>query len=176
MDNIVLCGFMGAGKTVVGKELARLINYNFIDMDELIEQEQGVTINEIFKIYGEAYFRDLEHEMCKKIANMQKCIVSTGGGAMTYQRNVEAIKKRSKVFFLDSSYSVICERLESDATRPLFQDKAKAKKLYDQRKEKYLEAADYVIDGDMSITQTALAIVDTLKKGGKNEKNKSQNQ
>lgn len=175
MDNIVLCGFMGAGKTVVGKELAELINYKFIDMDELIEHEQEITINEIFQIYGEAYFRDLEHETCKKIANMQKCIVSTGGGTMTYQRNVEAIKKGSRVFFLDSSYSVICERLKNNDTRPLFQDKAKAKKLYDERKEKYFEAADYVINGNMSITQTALTIVDILKKGVKNEKIKSQN-
>ena len=168
-NNCVLCGFMGAGKTVVGKELAKLLNYNFIDMDEWIEQEQGMTINEIFKTYGEAYFRDLEHEMCKKIAHLQSCIVSTGGGTMTYQRNIEAIKKGSKIFFLDSSYSVICERLESDDTRPLFQDKDKAKKLYDERKEKYLKAADYVIDGNMSITQTALVIVDILKKGEKFE-------
>ena len=163
MDNIILCGFMGSGKTVVGKELADKLKFTFIDMDEQIEQEQGTTINEIFRIHGEEFFRDLEYEMCKKIASMQKCIVSTGGGAMTYKRNVDEIKKGSKVFFLDSSYSVICERLKSDDTRPLFQDKEKAKKLYDERKEKYIEAADYVINGDMSITETAQAIVDILK-------------
>ncbi len=166
MDNIVLCGFMGAGKTVVGKELAELLHYHFIDMDEWIEQEQGMTINEIFQTYGEAYFRDLEHQMCQKIAHLQGYIVSTGGGTMTYQRNVEAIKKGSRVFFLDASYAVICERLENDDTRPLFQDKTKAKKLYEERKVKYLEAADCVINGDLSVTQTALEIVDNLQKGG----------
>lgn len=163
MNNIVLCGFMGAGKTVVGEKLHELMNYNFIDMDEWIEQEQNMTINEIFRVYGEKYFRDLEHEICKKIANLQRCIVSTGGGTMTYQRNVEAIKKESKIFFLNASYSVICERLENDDTRPLFQDKIKAKKLYDERKEKYFEAADYVINADLSVEETALKIIAILK-------------
>ncbi len=168
MDNIVLCGFMGAGKTVVGEKLHELMNYNFIDMDEWIEKEQNMTINKIFQIYGETYFRDLEHEMCKKIANLQKCIVSTGGGTITYKRNVKEIKKVSKIFFLNSSYSVICERLKDDNTRPLFQDKIKAKKLYDERKEKYFEAADYVINADLSVEETALKIIDILKneKGG----------
>lgn len=163
MNNIVLCGFMGAGKTVVGEKLHELMNYNFIDMDEWIEQEQNMTINEIFRVYGEKYFRDLEHEMCKKIANLQKCIVSTGGGTMTYQRNVDAIKKESKIFFLNASYSVICERLENDDTRPLFQDKIKAKKLYDERKEKYFEAADYVINANLSVEETAFKIIAILK-------------
>lgn len=163
MNNIVLCGFMGAGKTVVGEKLHELMNYNFIDMDEWIEQEQNMTINEIFRVYGETYFRDLEHEICKKIANLQRCIVSTGGGTMTYQRNVDAIKKESKIFFLNASYSVICERLGNDDTRPLFQDKIKAKKLYDERKEKYFEAADYVINADLSVEETALKIIDILR-------------
>ena len=64
MDNIVLCGFMGSGKTVVGKELAKILGVKFVDTDELIEKEQGVAIKAIFAIHGEDYFRDLEHEVC----------------------------------------------------------------------------------------------------------------
>lgn len=163
MNNIVLCGFMGSGKTSVGKDLAKMLSYTFIDMDDLIEEKQGISIKEIFRIYGEKYFRDLEHEICKEVATMQKCIVSTGGGTMTFKHNVDEIKKGSKVFFLDSSFSVISERLKNDDTRPLFHDRVKAKKLYDERKEKYIESADYVINGDMSIQETVITIIDILK-------------
>lgn len=158
MNNIVLCGFMGSGKTVVGRELAKIMGVKFVDTDELIEQEQGVAIKAIFAARGEDYFRDLEFEMCKKVAQMKGVVVSTGGGAMTFERNVEAIKKGSKVVFLDASFDVICERIGDSTTRPLFQDKVKAKELYDMRKDKYLAAADYVVDGDMSARKTALEI------------------
>ena len=156
MNNIVLCGFMGSGKTVVGKELAKILGVKFVDTDELIEEEQGVAIKAIFAAHGEDYFRDLEYEMCKKVAEMNGVVVSTGGGAMTFKRNVDAIKEGSKVVFLDASFDVICDRIGDSSTRPLFQDKEKAKKLYDERKDKYLSAADYVINGDMGARKTAM--------------------
>lgn len=163
MNNIVLCGFMGSGKTVVGKELAKIMGYKFVDTDELIEKEQGVAIKAIFATHGEDYFRDLEHEMCKKVANMKNCVVSTGGGAMTFERNVDAIKNGASVVFLDASFDVICDRIGDSTTRPLFQDKTKAKALYDERKDKYLAASDHVINGDNSARKTALEIADIFK-------------
>lgn len=163
MNSIVLCGFMGSGKTVVGRELAKIMGCKFVDTDEMIEAEQGMAIKAIFATHGEEYFRDLEHEMCKKVADMKNCVVSTGGGAMTYQRNVAAIKQGSKVVFLDASFPVICQRIGDSTTRPLFQDKEKAKQLYDERKAKYSAAADYVINGDMSARKTALEIADIFK-------------
>ena len=163
MYSIVLCGFMGSGKTVVGKELAKIMGCKFVDTDEMIEAEQGMAIKAIFAARGEDYFRELEHEMCKKVAEMKNCVVSTGGGAMTYQRNVDAIRKGSKVVFLDASFPVICQRIGDSTTRPLFPDKEKAKQLYDERKSKYLAAADYVIDGDMSARKTALDIAAIFK-------------
>lgn len=163
MNNIILCGFMGSGKTVVGKELAKIMGCKFVDTDELIEKEQGVAIKAIFATHGEDYFRDLEHEMCKKVATMKNCVVSTGGGALTFERNVEAIKKGGCVVFLDASFPVICERIGDNSTRPLFQDKEKAKKLYDERKDKYLAASDHIIDGDMSARKTALEIAAIFK-------------
>lgn len=163
MNNIVLCGFMGSGKTVVGKELAKILGVKFVDTDELIEEEQGVAIKAIFAAHGEDYFRDLEYEMCKKVAEMNGVVVSTGGGAMTFKRNVDAIKEGSKVVFLDASFDVICERIGDSTTRPLFQDKEKAKKLYDERKDKYLFAADYVINGDMGARKTAMQIAEIFR-------------
>ena len=163
MNNIVLCGFMGSGKTVVGRELAKIMGVKFVDTDELIEKEQGVSIKAIFAAHGEDYFRDLEYEMCKKVAQMKGAVVSTGGGAMTFARNVEAIKQGSKVVFLDASFDVICDRIGNSTTRPLFQDREKAKRLYDERKDKYLAAADYVVNGDMGARKTALEIADLFR-------------
>lgn len=163
MNNIVLCGFMGSGKTVVGRELAKIMGAKFVDTDELIEKDQGVAIKAIFAAHGEDYFRDLEYEMCKKVAQMKGAVVSTGGGAMTFARNVEAIKQGSKVVFLDASFDVICDRIGNSTTRPLFQDREKAKRLYDERKDKYLAAADYVVNGDMGARKTALEIADLFR-------------
>lgn len=162
--NIILCGFMGSGKTVVGGELAKIMGRKFVDTDELIEAEQGVAIKAIFATHGEDYFRELEYEMCKKIAlECKNCVVSTGGGAMTFARNVDAIKDSGKIVFLNADFDVICERIGNSNNRPLFRDREKAKALYDERKSKYLEAADYVIDGNMSARKTAMEIAQIFK-------------
>ncbi len=161
--NIILCGFMGSGKTVVGTELSKIMGRKFIDTDEMIEQEQGIAIKAIFAAYGEEYFRELEYKCCQKIADMKNCVVSTGGGAMTFQRNVDAIKNSGKIVLLDADFSVICDRIGNSNTRPLFADREKAKALYDERKSKYLSAADIVIDGNMSARKTALEIAQLFK-------------
>ena len=154
---------MGSGKTTVGLELAKIMGRKFIDTDEMIENEQGIAIKAIFTIHGEAYFRDLEFECCKSISDMKNCVVSTGGGALTFQRNVDALKQNGKIVFLDADFDVICRRIGNSKTRPLFQDREKAKALYDERKSKYLSAADYVIDGNMSARKTALDIADIFR-------------
>lgn len=161
--NIILCGFMGSGKTVVGNELAKIMGRKFVDTDELIEQEQGVAIKAIFAAHGEDYFRDLEFECCRNVAQMKNCIVSTGGGALTFERNVEVLKKSGKIVFLDADFDVICERIGDSNTRPLFQDRQKAKALYDERKSKYLNAADITIDGNMAARKTAMDIADLFR-------------
>ncbi|MBQ9227702.1 MAG: shikimate kinase [Eubacterium sp.] len=164
MKNIILCGFMGAGKTVVGKELAKIKGCRFVDTDELIEKEQGITVKAIFAAHGEAYFRDLEHAVCERVGGMQNCVVSTGGGALTFARNVEAVRRGGgRVVFLDASFPVICDRIGDSSTRPLFQDREKAEALYRERRARYLAAADYVIDGDMSARKTALMLADMCK-------------
>lgn len=161
--NIVLCGFMGAGKTVVGKEVAKIMGRKFVDTDEMIEQETGVSIPAIFATRGEDHFRDLEFEICKKVSELKNVVVSTGGGAMTFERNVEAIKKGSKVVFLDASFDIICDRVGDASSRPLFKNRENAKKLYDERREKYIAAADFVVNGDMSARKTAFIIADLFK-------------
>lgn len=163
MNNIILCGFMGSGKTTVGLELAKIMGRKFIDTDDMIEKEQGVAVKAIFATRGEDYFRDLEYECCKKISTLRNCVVSTGGGALTFQRNVDALKEGGKIVFLDADFDVICDRIGSSKSRPLFQDKNKAKALYDARKSKYLQASDVVIDGNMSARKTAMEIAEIFK-------------
>ena len=161
--NIILCGFMGSGKTVVGSELAKIMGRRFVDTDELIEEEQGVAIKAIFAMYGEEHFRDLEYECCKKVSELKNCVVSTGGGALTFDRNVEALKESGKIVFLDADFDVICDRIGDNTNRPLFQDREKARALYNERKSKYLDCADIVIDGNMSARKTAMDIADMFK-------------
>lgn len=163
MNNIILCGFMGSGKTTIGMELAKIMGRKFVDTDELIEKEQGIAIKAIFAAHGEDYFRELEYECCKNVSDMKNCIVSTGGGALTFQRNVDALRTGGKIVFLDASFEVICERIGNSKTRPLFQDREKARVLYDERKSKYLAAADYVVDGDMSARKTAMDIAEIFR-------------
>ena len=163
MKNIILCGFMGAGKTVVGKELAKIMGCKFVDTDELIEKEQGIAVKAIFAARGEEYFRKLEAEICNRIGETKNCVVSTGGGTLTFKENVEAVKKSGKVVFLDASFETVCERIGENSTRPLFQDRESAKALFDERRKMYLDAADYVVSGDNSARKTALDIASIFK-------------
>lgn len=161
--NIILCGFMGCGKTTVGTELAKIMGRRFIDTDEMIERQQGIAIKAIFTVHGEEYFRDLEHQCCKEISALKNCVVSTGGGALTFQRNVDVLKNGGKIVFLDTDFDVICDRIGNSNNRPLFQDREKAFELYNERKDKYLNAADIVIDGNMSARKTAMDIANMFR-------------
>lgn len=161
--NIALCGFMGAGKTSVGRELAKLTGRKFVDTDDLAEKEEGMAVSAIFAEKGENYFRDLEYEICKKTAGFKNTVISTGGGAMTFDRNVQAIKKGAKVIFIDTPFNVICARVGNASTRPLFKDRENAKKLFDERRGKYLSAADFVVNGSQSVKKIALEIADLVK-------------
>ena len=161
--NIVLCGFMGAGKTSVGRQIAKITGRRFTDTDELVELKEGKKISQIFDEKGEDYFRELEHQICVEAAEMKNAVISTGGGAMTFQRNVDSLKEGGKIVFLDASFGVICDRIGNSKTRPLFQNIDEAKRLYDERRSKYAAAADYIIDGDMSARKTALEIAQIFK-------------
>ena len=163
MNNIILCGFMGSGKTVVGKELAKMTGRRFVDTDELVEKKQGIPIKAIFEIYGEDYFRDLEYEVCRESAALKNTVISTGGGAVTYERNVQALREGGKIIFLDADFETVCERIGDSTTRPLFQDKEKARALFDARRPLYEAAADITLDGSMSAYKTAMEIAQMLK-------------
>lgn len=161
--NIALCGFMGAGKTSVGRELSKITGRKFVDTDELVEEKQGKPVSTIFAEKGEDYFRDLEYETCVKTAQMKNAVISTGGGAVTFERNVKALKKGAKIVFIDTPFEVICNRVGDASTRPMFKNRENAQKLFNARREKYLSAADFVVNGNQSVRKIALEIAELVK-------------
>lgn len=170
MNNIVLCGFMGCGKSTVGKNLARKKGMAFIDMDTYIEEKAGMTVSEIFEKHGENGFRDMEHEACRELAEKSGLVIASGGGAFTFQRNVDAFKGKDVIVMLDVPLETISLRLKNDKTRPLLQrpDKEQAmKELYDRRYPIYKTAADLIIKGQHTPAKSALAIIEAVERYNK---------
>lgn len=172
MKNIVLIGFMGTGKTSTGKVLAQRLGKAFIDMDSRIEEEQGVSIPEIFETKGEPHFRQLEKDLVKKLSERANAVISTGGGTIKDPENVALLKKSGLIVCLTASPEVILERTERKGERPVLDGADKGDRLSAIEKllaerEQFYKQADYFIDtGDMSPLQVAERIVHTLKSRG----------
>lgn len=165
MNNIVLCGFMGCGKSTVGKNLARKTGKKFLDMDTYIEKKAGMSVSRIFEKHGENGFRDMEHEACKELSEMSDLVIASGGGAFTFERNIEVFKGKDKIVFIDVPLEIIKYRLRNDKTRPLLQrpDKDKAmKELYDKRRPLYTAAADIIVTGKNTPLRTAYQIIEAV--------------
>lgn len=159
---------MGSGKTTIGKQLARITSMKYVDLDQYIEQQQNMTISEIFAKYGEDYFRDLEYKASVEIAEGRGYIISAGGGTLLYERNVEALKKSCTVILLDVPLKTIKYRLRNDKKRPLLQrpDKDKVmEEMYNNRLPLYKKASDYIVNANKTPLQTAEEIAGLIKKG-----------
>lgn len=144
--SIALCGFMGSGKTTVGRKVARLTGLPFIDLDRYIEAQEGMTIPEIFAQHGEPYFRDLETKYVTEIsAREEGCVLSLGGGTVLRPENVEIIKRTGLLILLDTPFFRIVKNLSHSTNRPLLEkeDKlAETRRLYQMRKPIYDQVAD----------------------------------
>ena len=119
--NIILIGFMGAGKTTVGRKLANRLGYFFLDTDQQIEKQQGCTIEEIFRYAGEATFRDLETKLLGNLQNVHNTILSTGGGMFLRSENQVFLKGIGKTVYLQVDRETLKQRLQCDLNRPLLQ-------------------------------------------------------
>lgn len=148
-ENIVLIGFMGCGKTSVTKELAKLLNLDFIDMDEEIEKAESKTVSELFRDYGEAYFRDLETAYLKSLDGQKNKIISTGGGVILRNENIEMLKKVGIVVFLQADVAHILKNIKDDQKRPLLQAEedleGKISRMLEIREPLYLRTANVII-------------------------------
>jgi shikimate kinase len=149
MNTIYLIGFMGAGKTTVGRELASTLGKPVFDMDVEIEKEAGMSIKEMFAQKGEDFFRKLETEMLRRLAGKDS-IITTGGGVILKMENRNLLKNTGTVLFLHASPEETIKRLAADTTRPLLQAglEQSVKDLYHTRLALYKEAADHIIETD----------------------------
>lgn len=152
MNNVILIGFMGSGKTTVGLRLSYRLRRSVIDTDKEIEKEEKRAISDIFATDGEAYFRDMETACLKKLLeSTANQIISVGGGLPLREENRKLLHELGQVFYLQASAETIYERIKHDTTRPLLQGddpQTKIRTLLAERDDYYRDAADVIINVD----------------------------
>lgn len=167
---IVLVGLMGAGKTTVGRRLAQALSLPFIDSDQEITEAAGCSISDIFALYGEAIFRDLEQRVLLRLLSGDAAIIATGGGAFMQPVIREAIKEKATSLWLKADLEVLVERVSRRDTRPLLQTGDKAAimaKLMDERYPVYMQA-DITIDSNAGSHESVVeAAVCALRECGR---------
>lgn len=149
--NIVLIGFMGAGKSTVSDYLSTMFAMDVIEMDQLISKREGMSISDIFAVHGEEYFRNLETNLLIEMQSRQNVIISCGGGVAMRERNVEEMKKNGRVVLLSALPETILERVKDSDERPLLNGHKNVEyieKLMEARRERYEAAADIVVHTD----------------------------
>ncbi|SHK12429.1 shikimate kinase [Tepidibacter formicigenes] len=169
MKNIVLVGFMATGKSTIGKKLSKKLNMNFIDTDLLIEEKENMNISNIFKEKGESYFRDLETSILRNILDKEGIILSTGGGIIEKEYNINLLKKIGTVIWLKANKDTIIRNLKtSNIQRPLLKTENIAEKinnLLNNRIDKYKKASDIIIKvDDKNIQEVVFNILLNLNK------------
>ncbi|WKA52578.1 shikimate kinase [Planococcus liqunii] len=168
MKRIYLVGFMGCGKSAVGRRLSFLLKLPFYDMDKEIVRQTGMTIPEIFEQHGEEYFRNLETQFLKNHSH-DNCIVSTGGGVALREENRKIMRETGLVLFLDAPFREIWRRIHNDVNRPIVRNSTREEieALFKSRYRHYKAAAHITIRTEFrtlrQITQYAAFQVNRLK-------------
>jgi shikimate kinase len=167
--NIILCGFMGTGKTSVGKCLATMTQYDFMDLDAVIEEEAGISIPQIFASQGEPAFRKLESLMVERVAEKTGCVIATGGGTIVNPQNLEKLKCCGVVITLAADISTILHRVGSGDDRPMLKSADRLQRiqsLMEQRASAYAQADMMVDTSTLSIDEVAQGILNRLREIG----------
>jgi len=167
-SSIALIGFMGVGKTAVGKVLAKKLNREFVELDSLIERKAGKPIPEIFEQDGEVAFRELEIEVTRGVAGNKNQVIACGGGIVLNKINIDRLKRDSIIVYLTASPRVILERVSNgDGGRPLLKVTNPAlaiQELLRFRQPLYEQAADIIIDtSKMDADSVAEQIIEKVK-------------
>lgn len=164
---IALIGFMGCGKSSVAHYFEKHYKIQVIEMDREIEEQEGKTISDIFKENGESYFRQLETELLRSIPKEKPLIISCGGGVAMRDENVELIKEKGLLIYLEVSPETVFYRTRNDTSRPLLQGKKTAediRELMATRVEQYCKVADIVIKVDKrTIPQICRELIEKLE-------------
>lgn len=154
-QNLVLIGMPSCGKTSVGCELSKLTGKEFVDTDELIVKKAGMEIPEIFEKYGEKHFRDLEGQVIKEVSDKCSLIISTGGGAVLREENVDALRANGRIIFLDRPLDMLI----STPDRPLSSSTDALKARYDERYPIYLSSCDIKVPSVKAPSEVAKEII-----------------
>ena len=166
--HITLIGMMGAGKSSVAPKLAERLHRPVIEVDELIEKQEGMPIGEIFMAKGEAYFRRSECEMIGKLINEPAAILSLGGGAFMWEATRELLLKETVVFYLAATLDVLCSRVQTGiSTRPLLNVpgvsfESTMRELL-ERRERYYKLAHYRVETDLHTPDEVARSIVTLR-------------
>lgn len=162
MKNIVLLGFMGTGKTAVGKKLAERLEKEYLDLDELIEKKAGITISEIFSRFGEKYFRDMESKIAEEVSSYKNKIIATGGGIVLRKENITNLRHNSTLICLTAKPEIILERTKTAYHRPLLEvddPLAKIKELLNYRAPFYTQADHSLDTSALTVEQVTEEII-----------------
>lgn len=168
-SNIYLIGFMGTGKTTAGRLLAKELNMDFVDTDEFIEQGMGMTVPSIFGIYGEAFFRQLEHNALISIADRQGMVASTGGGIVLRNDNINIMRSSGVMVCLDASADTVMRNVGSGKGRPVLDGgdlRRNIIELMDKRRQFYCQADIIVNIDDKTLETISDEIIALLKQRG----------
>lgn len=168
--NVAIFGFMGVGKSSVGRLVAEAMGMGFVDLDETIVAEAGMEIAAIFKERGEKGFRELEKEATRRVAARDGIVIACGGGTVLDEDNLEALRGNSRMILLTADPEIILRRVEADGdTRPLLSVGEKVEpiaRLLGERMPRYLEASDKAVDtGGKTQAQVAREIIEYLGEG-----------
>jgi shikimate kinase len=166
--NIAIFGFMGVGKSSVGRLVAEALGMEFVDIDDTIVTVAGIDITSIFKERGEKGFRELEKNATEKISAMEGVVISCGGGTVLDKGNLKALKRTSRMILLTANSETILQRVQVNGdTRPLLTNEEKEdsiSRLLRERTPQYLEAADHVVDtSGKTQAQVAHEIIERLQ-------------
>jgi shikimate kinase len=162
-DKVYLVGFMAAGKTSVGRALARRLDWKFIDIDDLIERQEHLTVAEIFARHGEPYFRAAERAIVADQLNARHAVVATGGGTFADPQNRAAIRNDGVSVWLDAPLERVIARMPADGRRPLAADRADLERLYEGRRLAYEQAHVRLDAGRAGVDALVEQLIDWLE-------------
>lgn len=154
MKNIVLTGFMGSGKTVVGNRLSKILGMKVVDIDDIIEERVCMSINDIFARYGEPYFREVEKSIVKEVSELEGRIIVTGGGVVLNKENMRNLRKKGVVVYLHVTPDAAYARVRAQTHRPLLKVDDPLRKI----KELLEYRAPFYGDNDVTVDTTGLTV------------------
>jgi shikimate kinase len=160
-DKLYLVGFMGAGKTTVGRALSRRIGWPFVDIDERIESRTRRSVASIFAQQGEPYFRQMEREVLGELLSQRQIIVASGGGTFAEADNRAVMLADGAVAWIDVPLATVLDRVPADGRRPLAADRTMMEQLYARRRLAYAEA-HLRIDGSLPPAESVAQLLDWI--------------